>query len=300
MLDQVQNSGLPPSEPHQHRAQRRPEERVRLLGGTMDLVRAAEVFHFAHAQIKAGRRTIIANHNLHSLALMRRSPRMQEFFRRADLIQVDSTPLIAWARLVGRRSRMFHRCTYLDWRDDFWAWIDRHGLRVFFVGGRPGVADKAIEAIRADWPEVRVAAHHGYFDLKADSPENAAVVEEIRAFAPDVLLVGLGMPKQECWVLDNFEALPPCAMFTVGGAFDYEAGEQIACPRWAGQLGLEWLFRLLTNPRLFTRYTLEPWRLLGPALADLARALRGSAHAASFDAGREEPLLPQAQPPEAG
>jgi len=256
------------------RLQRRPEERVRVLGGLMDLVKPAEVFHFAEAQLKARRQAIVANHNLHSLALIRRDPELRAFYEIADLVEVDSVPLILWARLLGRSSRRFHRCTYLDWRDDFWRWVERDGLRVFFVGAEPGVAERAIEHIHLAWPGAQIGSHHGYFSAEPGSAGNQAVLDAVTRFAPDVLLVGMGMPRQEAWVYRNHEALPPCVIFTVGGAFDYEAGVQRPCPRWIGRLGAEWLFRLLTSPRLFNRYVVEPWSLMGVALADLGGMAR--------------------------
>jgi N-acetylglucosaminyldiphosphoundecaprenol N-acetyl-beta-D-mannosaminyltransferase len=274
MLAQQRLNSEPAVARRPYRLARRPEERVRVLGALLDLVKPEEVFHFAAARIAAGRKAIVGNHNLHSLYLMRHDPEIRAFYELCELIEVDSVPLIWWARLIGRSSRRFHRCTYLDWRSDFWTWAQRDCLRVFFVGGEPGVADRAIERIRAEWPSVQVAAHHGYFDAKAGAAENQAVVDAVTAFAPDILLVGMGMPRQEAWVYRNFEALPNCVMFTVGGAFDYEAGAQTPAPRWMGPLGIEWLFRLVTNPRLIGRYTLEPWRLIGPAFADLAVALR--------------------------
>jgi len=276
MLGQRRANSDQAAERRPYRRARRPEERVRVLGGLMDLVKPEEVFHFTAAQINARRKAIVGNHNLHSLYLMRRDPEIRAFYDLCDLIEVDSVPLIAWARLVGRSSRRFHRCTYLDWRSDFWTWAEREGLRVFFVGGEPGVADRAIERLHAEWPRARIGAHHGYFDAREGAEENQAVVDQVAAFAPDILLVGMGMPRQEAWVWRNFDALPPCVMFTVGGAFDYEAGAQTPAPRWMGPLGIEWLFRLATNPRLIGRYTLEPWRLIGPAFVDLALAARAA------------------------
>jgi N-acetylglucosaminyldiphosphoundecaprenol N-acetyl-beta-D-mannosaminyltransferase len=84
----------------------------------------------------------------------------------------------------------------------------------------------------------------------------------------------MGMPLQETWILKNYDDLPACVIFTVGGAFDYEAGVQLACPRWLGRIGAEWLFRLITRPSLFIRYAIEPWRLVGPAISDLLSILR--------------------------
>lgn len=253
------------------RLERRPEERVGLLGAEVDLVRPEEVLHHAARRIAAGERYLVANHNQHSLALRRLHPELDAFFARADVIEVDSTPLIAWAKLLGHPARGFHRSTYLDWRDRFWARAAHEGWRVFVLAGRPGVAAAACARILADHPGLELAARSGWFDATPGSAENHSVVEAINRFRPDVLMVGMGMPRQELWVVSNLEALPPCAVFTVGGAFDYEAGVQAACPRWLGRLGLEWLFRLLNDPRrLFARYCVEPWSLLPLAARDLS------------------------------
>ena len=272
------------------RLNRRPEERVQVLGGSMDLVRPEEVFHFVAGKIAARESAVVANHNLHSLYLIRKDEKIAEFFRTSDLIEVDSVPVIFWARIVGRASRRFHRCTYLDWRDAFWARAIQENWKVFFVGGAPGVGEKATARIQADWPEAQIQTHHGYFDVSPGSAENEAVIEAINAYAPDVVLVGMGMPRQEIWVQDNQAKLGPCVTFTVGGAFDYEAGVQRPSPRWMGQVGMEWLFRLMVDPqRLFTRYCVEPWSLMGPAVHDLRRALaRLSASGKASEAVRAE------------
>jgi N-acetylglucosaminyldiphosphoundecaprenol N-acetyl-beta-D-mannosaminyltransferase len=272
------------------RLNRRPEERVQVLGGSMDLVRPEEVFHFVAGKIAARESAVVANHNLHSLYLVRKDEKIAEFFRKSDLIEVDSVPLIFWARIVGRASRRFHRCTYLDWRDAFWERAIQENWKVFFVGGAPGVGEKATARIRADWPGAQIRTHHGYFDVAPGSAENQAVVEAINAYKPDIVLVGMGMPRQEIWILENQAKLGPCVSFTVGGAFDYEAGVQLASPRWMGQVGMEWLFRLMVDPqRLFTRYCVEPWHLLGPAIRDLGKALvRQAASPDSSEAPRAD------------
>lgn len=268
-------TAAPPVAPRRpYRLTRRPDERVRVLGGAMDLVRPEEVFHFVTGKLEAGQSALVANHNLHSLYLIGRDHQIGEFYKIADLIEVDSVPLIFWARLVGRASRRFHRCTYLDWRDDFWRLASEKNWKVFFLGGAPGVAEKGAERIRQDWPDARIATHHGYFDVTAGSPENEAVLAAIRAFSPDIVLVGMGMPRQEIWTLQNHKAYGPAATFTVGGAFDYEAGVQKPAPRWMGPMGMEWLFRLMADPqRLFSRYCVEPWSLIGPAMRDVGRAV---------------------------
>lgn len=255
-----------------HRMSRRVGERVEMLGETMDLVRPEEVLLQTRRWVEDGVRAVIANHNLHSLYLVRRDAGMRAFYDQADLVQVDSKPLIWFGWLKGLAARACHRSTYLDWRDHFWSLADRLGWRVMYVGGAEGVAATAAQRLGRRYPGVVLATRSGYFDAEPGADENAAVLASIQAFEPNILLVGMGMPRQEAWIARNLEALPACVIFNVGAAFDYEAGAQKAAPRWMGALGLEWLFRLTSDPkRMFRRYCVEPWSLAGPALADLRR-----------------------------
>lgn len=258
-----------------HRLSRREGERIRLLGQVMDKVRPEEVMHQLGAWVEDGVKAVIANHNLHSLHLIRTEPRVAEFFALADLVQIDSTPLIAFGRLVGRGTRRKHRSTYLDWREHFWSLADRKGWRVMFIGGAEGVADMAAERLKARHGRVDLAVRSGYFDATPGSEDNRRLVAEVTQFAPQVLLVGMGMPRQEIWIADHLDTLPDCVVLNVGAAFDYEAGVQRAAPRWMGKAGLEWLYRLAVDPkRLFHRYCVEPWHLIGPIMDDLKAALK--------------------------
>ncbi|MES2034542.1 MAG: WecB/TagA/CpsF family glycosyltransferase [Pseudomonadota bacterium] len=278
------------------RLKRRPEERVRLLGQVMDMVKAEEVLHFVANHVAQGKRAIVANHNAHSLYLLRTDTELQAFYNRADLVEVDSRPLLMWAQFTGRSSRAFHRCTYLDWREDFWEIAAVHGWRVFYLGAAPGVAATAADNLRKARPELKLAVRDGFFDMSADSPESRDVLDEINAFAPDVLMVGMGMPRQEIWIHRNYDALRPCVVLPVGAAFDYEAGVQRAAPRWMGRLGVEWLFRLVVDPRrLFHRYCVEPWRLIGLLAEDGLNTARNRREARLKE--RRRLAIPAAQTP---
>ena len=252
------------------RKSRRATERVRLMGQTVDLVKPEEVLYHMQRWILERRKAIIANHNLNSLYLLRKHPEMRAFYDRAELIELDSTPLVHFARLLGVNSRPFHRCTYLDWRDHFWSLVNRNGWRVMYVGATQDVVDVARERLTARYPRANIATHNGYFDATSGSSENVAVLQQIADFQPHVLFVGMGMPRQEMWITQNFGALPDCVIFSVGAAFDYEAGVQKSAPRWMGRAGVEWLYRLAADPRrLFRRYCVEPWSLLDLIYADL-------------------------------
>ena len=259
-----------------YRKARRAHERVRLLGQAMDLVRPEEVMHHLQLAVAEGRKSLIANHNLHSLYLLTRRPELQAFYDRADMVEVDSTPLLWFSRVLGLHSRAFHRCTYLDWRDHFWSLADRKGWRVLSIGGAPGVGEAAVAKLATRYPGAEIETRHGYFDAAPGSADNAAVLAQVAAFRPHVLFVGMGMPRQELWIADHFDALPPCVVLSVGAAFDYEAGAQKAAPRWMGRAGIEWAYRLFHDPkRLFVRYCVEPWFLLPLIVADIRAARRG-------------------------
>ncbi len=248
---------------------------MRALGVDMDLVRPEEVMYQVAASVEAGESFCVANYNAHGIYLAAKNPDFAKFCEAADLIEVDSTPIIAFTRLLGLHARPFHRCTYLDWREHFWSLAQREGWRVFYLGGAPGVAETAAERLRIEYPNATIAVRDGYFDSTIGSHDNEAVVAKIAAFRPQILFVGMGMPRQEAWLLHHTEFLPPCVTFSVGAAFDYEAGVQSAAPRWMGRAGLEWLYRLVRDPRrLFHRYCVEPWTLLPVAFFDVLSALQ--------------------------
>lgn len=238
-------------------------------------MRPEEVMHHISQAVLAGSPSRIANHNAHSIYLTKTNPEFAAFFEQADLIEVDSTPLIFFTRVLGLHSRRFHRCTYLDWRDHFWSVAERNGWRVFYLGGAPGVAQEAARRLGQRYPGVKIETRDGFFDMREGSAENAEVVAQISAAQPHILFVGMGMPRQEIWIHRNQHRLPATVTLSVGAAFDYEAGVQCPAPRWMGPLGIEWLFRLVGDPRrLFSRYCVEPWWLILPALRDVAAAAR--------------------------
>jgi N-acetylglucosaminyldiphosphoundecaprenol N-acetyl-beta-D-mannosaminyltransferase len=249
--------------------------RVELLGGPVDIVSQREVIGFIVETVAKERKAIVGNQNLHSLEISRRNADLRAFFATADLIEIDSMPLLYWGKLLGLQLSRRHRSTYLDWRDQFWCVAARRSWRVFLLGATEAVSAEAARRLAAEWPGVTFARHHGYFDHTRASPGNRSLVRSINAFRPDVLLVGMGMPLQETWIAQNYASLDSGVVLSVGAAFDYEAGAQKPAPRVYSELCLEWAFRLAHNPRrLFRRYLIESWALLAPAITDFAATLR--------------------------
>ncbi len=245
-----------------------PFPRIRVLGVTVDLLTLEDLQAEVVRGMETSRPYIIANHNLHSVYLFHHIPRFREFYRRADRIHIDGMPLVWFARLKGYPARREHRVTYADWVHPLMNLAVSHGFRVFHLGGRPGVGEKAAQKLVAQHPGLQIRTYHGYFDPTGE--ENEKVLDLIHAFRPHILMVGMGMPRQELWVLDNLHRLPPAVILPSGACMDYVAGVVPTPPRWAGKVGLEWFFRLLAEPRrLWRRYVLEPLALLPLILRDL-------------------------------
>lgn len=243
---------------------------VRMLGVELHPLGVEELHAEIAAAVAAGERRILANHNLHSVYLFHHDASMRAFYDRAYRTHVDGMSLVWMARRLGYAVEARHRVTYVDWIGELVQRAAASGWRLFYLGGREGVAAEAAARLRRKAPGLEIATRSGYFDRAAESPENRAVLEAIREYAPDVLLVGMGMPRQERWIVDNLERLEARVVLNAGACFDYVAGIAKTPPRWAGRVGLEWLFRLAREPgRLGRRYLIEPWFVLRLFVRDL-------------------------------
>ena len=244
--------------------------RISLLGIEFDALTLDELCAAVSDLMSLGESTIIAHHNLHSIYLFHNDPQMRKFYSAAHKIHIDGMPLIYLARIFGYPIRPEHRVTYLDLLWPLMAESARQRWRVFYLGGRPGVAEQAAQRLHQALPELQLKTHHGYF--KKVGQENTDILEMIRCFRPNVLMVGMGMPLQEHWILENFAQIDADTILTAGACFDYIAGAIPSPPRWMGRVGIEWLFRLANEPqRLWRRYLLEPWYVLGLILRELLR-----------------------------
>jgi N-acetylglucosaminyldiphosphoundecaprenol N-acetyl-beta-D-mannosaminyltransferase len=181
-------------------------------------------------------------------------------------------PLIALARLYGHRLRRGQRVTYIDWTGPLMQAAAQLGWRVLYLGSKPGVAERGASILRRRYHGLQIETINGYFDADPDSADNDRVLKSIEDYRPQLLMVGMGMPRQEYWIQDNFGRISANVILPSGAAIDYVADAVPTPPRWAGQLGLEWAFRLATEPgRLWRRYLLEPWFVLRVVANDLLR-----------------------------
>lgn len=237
--------------------------RYNLLGVQIDALTISQLNSLISQAVQSKNKSIIAHHNMHSIYLYHHDLKMKAFYAKADYVHIDGMALVIMGKLLGFPLKREHRVTYADW---VWQLIPEavnQGWRVFYLGSKPGVAAKGAQILHDKFLGLEMATVHGYFHASPKNLENQIVLAQINAYNPHVLMVGMGMPRQEHWILDNLDQIQTNVILTCGACIDYVAGVIPTPPRWMGKVGLEWLYRLFSEPkRLWKRYLVEPWFLL--------------------------------------
>jgi N-acetylglucosaminyldiphosphoundecaprenol N-acetyl-beta-D-mannosaminyltransferase len=235
---------------------------VSFLGVKVQPTTISDLMSLVEHSIGTTDKCVIGNHNLHSLYLFHRRPEFRQYYKAVKWTHIDGMPLVALARLYGHRVNREQRVTYVDWIGPLMEAAAQNQWRIFYVGAKPGVAGRGAVLLRERYPGLRIRTMHGYFNCTDGSLENEEMLRRIEAYKPHVLMVGMGMPRQELWIHENFERLSANVILPSGAAIDYIAGAVPTPPRWAGRLCVEWVFRLFAEPqRLWRRYLIEPWSI---------------------------------------
>ncbi len=205
-------------------------------------------------------------HNLHSLYSYFTSSSLRAFYQDKTVL-VDGMPVIWLYKLFGAKLAREHRITYVDFIMPMMKQAQQNGWKVFHLGQQSEIQQQALNIIREQVPGIQIQGHDGYFNQDPQSEQSLDVIDTINEYGTDLLLVGFGAPRQEAWVSAHRDQLNASAVFTCGACMEYVAGAVKTPPRWMGQMGLEWSFRLFENPKRFAfRYLVEPI-LLGAILA---------------------------------
>ncbi|MFJ3956517.1 WecB/TagA/CpsF family glycosyltransferase [Arthrobacter sp. NPDC090010] len=233
-------------------------QRVPLLGVEVTALTASEVIdELSRLIAEPGVHTVVG-HNLHSVTLCLEDPGFARFYEQSSLILLDGAPVAKlWARAhAGGKPAGRYRVGSTDWLAEI---SSMRGLeRLAVLGSAPAANAAAVEELRRRLPETAVEGHSGQ-DWDDAVEESAGLWLE--GFAPQIVLVGLGMPLQER-VIARLGSRLPAVYCAVGGAIEQLGGSQRLAPRWIGRLGFEWAWRLLFHPRRVAyRVFVEPWKL---------------------------------------
>jgi N-acetylglucosaminyldiphosphoundecaprenol N-acetyl-beta-D-mannosaminyltransferase len=235
-------------------------QRIRLLNTPIDALSLREAVARLQELIAQSRGGLVCTPDTTALWRAQKDPSLRAIYEEADLITPDGTGVVWASRLLGMA--LPERVSGIDLLERFFA--GAHTGRVFLLGAAPGVAERAALKLWERYPNLQiVGTHHGYF--RPD--ENEQIISLIHQAQPDLVLVGLGVPRQELWMQENREKLNRSVLMGVGGCFDVWAGRLMRAPLSWQRLGLEWLYRLLQEPKRLARaltiplFVLEVWAL---------------------------------------
>ena len=238
--------------------------RIDVMGVGFDSLTIDEAVGRAKALMAEHRAAYVVTPNPEIVMACRENPDAMQAVQNADLVLPDGVGVVYGARILGTPLKT--KLPGIDFIQALMEDMAQEGKRVFLLGAKPGVAETAAERLRARYPGLQfVGTQDGYF--KDDAP----VIEAVNAAQPDLLLVCLGAPKQELWMQRNRSRLHVGLMAGLGGSLDVFAGNVKRAPKAFQKLGLEWLYRLMKEPRRIGRMMKLPKFLF----ACIGKRLRG-------------------------
>ncbi len=222
---------------------------VHLLNGRFLPVTLAGCVDRLFADMAADRRGWLATVNVSILMMMRDSPDLQRFVDRARWTVADGQPLIWAARWFG--TPLPERVTGVDLVELLCERAQAEGQGVYFLGATQEVVDTLVQRLQAKFPRLSIGHGNGYFSVA----ESAARAQAVADSGASILLVGMGVPRQEQFIESQWDRLNVKVAIGVGGSFDVLAGLRQRAPLWVQRLGMEWFYRLVQEPgRLWKRY----------------------------------------------
>jgi N-acetylglucosaminyldiphosphoundecaprenol N-acetyl-beta-D-mannosaminyltransferase len=230
-----------------------PLQRVNVLGVGVNPVSPAQALAVIEGWIAAKDRQYVCVSGIHGVMESQRDEDLRAIHNAAGMVVPDGMPLVWLSRLQG-----FDQVERVYGPDLLLSCCDRslsRGYRHFFYGGGPGVPERLVQRLQARFPGLLVVGAYSPPFRALTPAEDIEVVDRINGAQPDIVWIGLSTPKQERWMAEYRERLTAPVFVGVGAAFDFHAGLKRQAPRWMQHSGLEWMFRLLAEPRrLWRRY----------------------------------------------
>lgn len=228
--------------------------RVEILGIHFDRVALADATRIVLERLARGERTVVITANPEFVMLARQDGELRSIAERAELVIPDGTGVFLASWLLG--DPLPGRAPGRLLVDALLDRAEGSGATVFLLGAAPGIAERAAERLRERHPGLGIT---GTYAGTPDPSEDAAIVARVQAAAPSILLVAYGMPAQEHWIARNIARLPSVRVaIGVGGVLDQLAGVARVPPAFVHAIGLEWLWRLLFDPRRLRRQRVLP------------------------------------------
>ncbi|MDJ0899160.1 MAG: WecB/TagA/CpsF family glycosyltransferase [Xenococcus sp. MO_188.B8] len=247
--------------------------RKKILNGSFDSITTAETSDWATQLIKLGERGYICTVNVAILMMMSADSQLQRFVERASLVVADGQPIVWASRLLSQA--LPERVTGIDLIDSLAVRAEKEQFRIYLLGATQEVITTAAANLKSRYPKLDIC---GFDDGYFSASETSERVQAIRQSGAQILIVGMGVPRQEVFLEENWSDLGVNLAIGVGGSFDVIAGKKKRAPSWMQTAGLEWLYRLIQEPqRLWKRYLVTNlqfiYRLLSSSIAGWRKSM---------------------------
>lgn len=222
-------------------------ERINVLGVGISVLNLQTALAAINDAVRMHRKGYICVTGVHGVMEAQDNPAFKSILNNAFLCTPDGMPMVWAGRTKGHRE--MNRVYGPDLMLDVCAWSEQSGCRHFLYGGADGVAEMLAQKLRTRFPKLQIV---GTFTppFRALNPdEEKALQEQIGQTKPDIIWVGLSTPKQEKFMAEFLPKLDTTLMIGVGAAFDFHSGRVKQAPRWMQRSGLEWFYRLCSEPR---------------------------------------------------
>ncbi len=197
-----------------------------------------------------GKRKIIMYLDAHCVNVAFMDPEYRKILKGADLVCAGGKALVWASKLFD--STLPERVNSLDFFDSLVEGLIEKKIKVYLLGCKPSVVQKAVDELKRRFSDLTIVGyHHGFFN----QDQEINIIKEINALRPNILMVGMGVPRQEKWIYKHLNDMDVNLFWAVGGAFNNISGIFKRAPAWMINCGLEWLYRLFQEPeRLWKRY----------------------------------------------
>ena len=193
-------------------------------------------------RLQANQGTHVVTINAEMTMQARKDKNLANIIKQADLVVPDGSGIVLYLRSQGQK---INRCPGIELSEQVVQIAAAKQWRIFLIGGAPKVVDTVAESWRQKWSDIKIAGmHDGYFDEAIEQQ----ICEKLQSSQPDLILVGLGVPRQELWIQQYRHLCPNAVWIGVGGSFDIWSGIKTRAPEWFGKNNLEWLYRLYQEP----------------------------------------------------
>ncbi len=223
----------------------------KLFDVPLDALTIEDLHDYILYLVKEKKHEYVLNVNINCFNIINSNPKLKNMFQASKLTFLDGDGVRLGLRLLGMKSPA--KITYARWIKKFAKFSSRNSLNWYLLGDTEITVAKARVNLKIEFPDLKISGtHHGFFDIN----ESENVINDINMCSPDILIVGMGMPRQELWLLNNWDKIPDVGCALTGGAvLKYLSGEARQTPSFFSSLKLEWFFRFLHDPsRLFKRY----------------------------------------------